>query len=305
MNIFGQINASMASVNQQKKGFLKQGWLRAVIFLVAFLLVSTLIGIIAGIIITTTHVGETITIQDIWSSPLRPVMVLISTLTGFLLVWIFTKFIDKRSLYSLGFRWKGFGHQAATGFFLPFGILGIGTLVLSFSKYLTWGDVQFDSTLFFINLVLMLLIAFSEELIFRGYILNNLMQSFNRYIALITSAVLFAALHMSGAGMNILPLFNIFLAGILLGLNYSFTRNLWFGIAFHFTWNFFQGPVLGYKVSGKAFSSILEQDMIGPVWLTGGDFGFEGAAVCSALLLITIIALEWVYRKNRVVESGG
>ena len=30
------------------------------------------------------------------------------------------------------------------------------------------------------------------------------------------------------------------IAGLFLGINYIYTRNLWFSIFFHFSWNFFQ-----------------------------------------------------------------
>jgi membrane protease YdiL (CAAX protease family) len=239
--------------------------------------------------------NKTFNIQDALSGPLRSFVVLATTVIGFALVWLFTKFFDKRSVYSLGFQWKDYASQAGVGFSLPFILLGIGTLILSYSKYLTWTDIHFDGTLFFINLVLMLLVAFGEELIFRGYVLNNLLQSQNRRVALLTSALLFATFHMGSPGANVLPLINVFLAGLVLGVNYSHTQNLWFGMAFHFAWNFFQGPVLGYKVSGKAFGSVLEQELQGPALLTGGKFGFEGSTLCTVMMLITAILLEWLY----------
>jgi membrane protease YdiL (CAAX protease family) len=299
MNIFGQINASMESVNQQKRSFFKQGWVRAIGLLAAFLLMNIIVGAVFAGVLLANHAEEikskTFNIQDALSGPLRSFVVLATTVIGFVLVWLFTKFFDKRSVYSLGFQWKGYASQAGVGFSLPFILLGIGTLILSSSKYLTWTDIHFDGTLFFINVVLMLLVAFGEELIFRGYVLNNLMQSQNRRVALLTSALLFATFHMGSPGANVLPLINVFLAGLVLGVNYSHTRNLWFGMAFHFAWNFFQGPVLGYKVSGKAFGSVLEQELQGPALLTGGSFGFEGSTLCTVLLLMTAILLEWLY----------
>lgn len=300
MDIFGQINASMESVNQQKRSFFKQGWVRAIGLLAAFLLISIVIAFIFGIVLGAQHAEEiknhTFNLQETLAGPLvRPLILLAITIVGFGLVWLFTKFFDKRSVYSLGFQWKGYASQAGVGFSLPFILLGTGTLILSYSKYLTWTDIHFDGTLFFINVVLMLLVAFGEELVFRGYVLNNLMQSQSRRIALLTSALLFAAFHIGSPGANILSVVNVFLAGLVLGVNYSHTRNLWFGIAFHFAWNFFQGPILGYKVSGYAFGSVLEQDLQGPSLLTGGKFGFEGSTLCTVLMLITAILLEWLY----------
>jgi membrane protease YdiL (CAAX protease family) len=289
----------MESVNQQKRSFFKQGWVRAIGLLAAFLLMNIVIALIFGAVLLAQHGEEiknkTFNIQDALAGPIRPFLLLFVTIVGFGLVWLFTKFFDKRSVFSLGFQWKGYASQAGVGFSLPFILLSIGTLILSYSKYLTWTDIHFDGTLFFINVVTMLLVAFGEELIFRGYVLNNLMQSQSRRVALLTSALLFAVFHIGSPGANILPLINVFLAGLVLGVNYSHTRNLWFGLAFHFAWNFFQGPVLGYKVSGKAFGSVLEQELQGPSLLTGGKFGFEGSTLCTVLTLITAILLEWSY----------
>jgi len=84
----------------------------------------------------------------------------------------------------------------------------------------------------------------------------------------------------------------------LLGVNYIHTRNLWFSILFHLGWNFFQGPVLGYRVSGINFSSLLQTELNGDLIITGGEFGFEGSIVNTALCLILVLLLNRVYEKK-------
>jgi membrane protease YdiL (CAAX protease family) len=99
---------------------------------------------------------------------------------------------------------------------------------------------------------------------------------------------------------------NIFLAGILLGINYIYTKNLWFAILFHLSWNFIQGPLLGYKVSGVNLPSLLQTSMNGDLLLTGGDFGFEGSIFDLAITILTILILYLVYeRKFAVVTVPG
>ncbi|HEX4850555.1 MAG TPA: CPBP family intramembrane glutamic endopeptidase, partial [Puia sp.] len=99
-------------------------------------------------------------------------------------------------------------------------------------------------------------------------------------------------------GMNFIPLINIFLAGILLGMNYIFTRNLWFAFLLHFAWNFFEGPILGYKISGINLPTLLQMDLKGDLLLTGGEFGFEGSVINTGLTVIAILILYWVYEKK-------
>ena len=100
-------------------------------------------------------------------------------------------------------------------------------------QLLDWmpGDISFFSLLS--SFLLMALVAFTEELVFRGYLLNNLMQSINKKTALFASAFIFAAAHSFNPAFNQTALINILLAGLLLGINYIFTRNLWFGILLH------------------------------------------------------------------------
>lgn len=118
-------------------------------------------------------------------------------------------------------------------------------------------------------------------------------------MALLISSILFSLFHAANANIGIIALINIFVAGFLLGINYVFTRNIWFAVFLHFSWNFFQGPVFGYEVSGTNMSSLLQQTLKGPDLLTGGDFGFEGSLVCLFLNLLTCALLASYYAGYR------
>jgi membrane protease YdiL (CAAX protease family) len=209
------------------------------------------------------------------------------------------RFVEKQTIVSMGFQWKGHGSQAASGFFLALLILCTGSVILVLLKYLFFTGVQVDAGNLLYSLLLFMIVAFTEEIAFRGYILNNLMQSTNKWVALTITSVVFALFHFTNpSGDGLLPMLNIFVAGFLLGINYIYTRNLWFAIFLHFGWNFFQGPVLGYEVSGFAASGLFQQAMKGPALLTGGDFGFEGSLVCLILNILACIGL-WRYYEGR------
>ena len=85
---------------------------------------------------------------------------------------------------------------------------------------------------------------------------------------------------------------------VLLGLSYIYTRNLWFPIALHFSWNFFQGTVFGFNVSGIDSYSIIEQEAIHDNLLTGGKFGFEGSIVSVLLHLVFILVIYKVFNRR-------
>jgi membrane protease YdiL (CAAX protease family) len=172
-------------------------------------------------------------------------------------------------------------------------IMGFGYVIL-----LSFNQIKFISATFFysdflIVFFIFLSVAFTEEALFRGYILRNLMNSMNKNIALIVTAVIFTAMHALNQNITFIGYVNLFLAGILLGLPYIYTKNLWFPISFHFSWNYFQS-LLGFNVSGKNSYSIVNFDLVKKNHFNGGDFGFEGS-VFSVLTLTVLIMLAMYY----------
>jgi membrane protease YdiL (CAAX protease family) len=214
-----------------------------------------------------------------------------------LVTFLLRKFIDRKSFISLGFNWKGYSNEACLGFFSAIAILGIGTIILSFLGYLSFTEITIQKDIL-VEVLFLVAVALIEEIMFRGYLLNNLMQSMNKWIALLITAILFTLAHTDNPGVTILPVLNVFVAGVLLGINYIYTKNLWFSIFFHFIWNVFQGPVLGYDVSGIELQSLLQQNMEGPALLTGGAFGFEGSIICLILILLFTAWFGYAFSKR-------
>ena len=151
------------------------------------------------------------------------------------------------------------------------------------------------------SLLLYFLVAVTEEVIGRGFILGRMLDGgVNKFVALFVSAVLFSLMHLFNPSFAFVPFLNIMLAGCFLGASYIYTRNLCFPIALHWFWNWIQGSVLGYKVSGNEFSNenllILhfpEENLI-----NGGTFGFEGSILCSLLLVLGTVIIIRHYNKG-------
>ena len=129
------------------------------------------------------------------------------------------------------------------------------------------------------------------------------MGSFNNYMALVVSSILFALAHGFNPNMDWFSYLNLFLAGILLGATYVYTKNLWFPIALHFSWNFFQ-TLFGFNVSGQDFYSLIEFKIIDKNMINGGDFGFEGSifSIVAHVLLITAIFLYYERIKPKRIQ---
>jgi membrane protease YdiL (CAAX protease family) len=287
----------------ENKPLIQQGWLRAMLYILLSLSMVYVTSAILGRIITRFGLAgaqeEDMPIQGILLSYSVVTVVLIT------MAFLFRKLIDKQSVLSMGFRWKGYGKHAAAGFFLGILLLSAGALVLVLLQFLFFTSAEFHPGELLLSLLFFIIVAFTEEIAFRGYILNNLLQSTNKWTALIVSSLLFSLFHAANANISVLALLNIFVAGFLLGINYIFTRNIWFAVFLHFSWNFFQGPVFGFEVSGTSITGLLQQTLKGPELLTGGDFGFEGSLLCLLLNTLACVLLASYYMSYRNKPQPG
>ena len=283
-----------------KAPLIKWGWVRAILY---FVLIAG--GSFAAQLLSQPLEG----LIKLWGYGALANFVLfvitytITTILVFVITWLCMKFIDRLQFQELGFGLKEYSNEAGIGFFTAVFLLGLGTLILISTHHLTINGAKFDFKPFGLQFLLMILVAFNEEVIFRGYVLRNLMQSVNKWVALLISALLFALVHLGNPDITVIAVVNVFLAGLLLGINYVYTRNLWFGIVLHFTWNFMQGAILGYDVSGFKLPGIFSQTLFGPVYITGGEFGFEGSVVCTALLLVATVVFYVVFEKRYVTNA--
>jgi len=287
-----------------KKYRIKQGWLRVLLFGIGFAIVTLLVLIAAVSGLLGAHLDQIRAdpqhaFANLMSGNLLWLIIVTEVIVSVITVAIFWKFIDRKPFDSLGFRITGFGVEAAIGLFMGPALLGVSAILLLLTGHLQWVDITLDGSGLFISFGLLVMVAFSEELVFRGYILNNLMDTFaSKWVALGVSAILFAIFHLGNPGMNTLAFVNLILAGFLLGLNYIYTGNLWFSLLFHLSWNFFQGPLLGFRVSGLNLPSLLQAETKGDMMLTGGDFGLEGSILNTAVSLTAILVLAWAFERK-------
>lgn len=138
-----------------------------------------------------------------------------------------------------------------------------------------------------------------EELIFRGYILRKLLISgTNKYMAVAISAIIFSVGHILNNAFTPLPFINILLAGILLGFIYIYTGNLYMVTGFHAFFNYAQST-LGFAVSGGSdMPSLFMMQYTRATIINGGEFGFEGSVICSAVMIVCI-GVAMIYGKKK------
>lgn len=208
--------------------------------------------------------------------------------------YVFCRFVDKKPLSWIGIRferwWQSLLLGAGWGAALP----TVGFIVLLIFGWLKITGVNWSVSEILIWAVFFFIAAAFEEVLFRGYILNMVSENFNIKAGLIVSSILFGLVHLSNLNVSFIGILNIILAGFVLGVAYLFSKNLWMPTALHFAWNYFQGTIFGFEVSGNPTYALLSQQLSGPDWLTGGDFGFEGSAISVVVLLVFL----WIYRKE-------
>ena len=300
-NLFGPRYSQILILQAMKKEIspskplIQYGWLRVLLYIIAF-------GITAVITIGVYKVLKPISnLNTQILQSLNPgVVILLLFGLSLLITFVFQRWIDRKSFISLGFSMHGHFQDAITGGSLAIFIIGAASLILKATGYLKWMDIIFDSRAIFIAFGSIVLTAFAEELVFRGYMLSNLMDSFPKWLALLISALLFMIFHWTTIGF--FPLFNTLILGLILGLNYIYTRNLWFSVCFHIGWKFMAGPALGFP--GTVFSqTLLQTDLQGDEMITGGTAGLEGSVIFMAISLLSLIVLYLLYQKKLNPQS--
>ena len=231
---------------------------------------------------------------------LRCVFYVVTALLVLLLYTIWTNLTERRPVEELALR-KAFpdtakGLLTGVGFFCA--VVGILALV---GCYRITG-MQFDATAQVTAFLSFLMGAVFEEVLFRGIVFRLIDDRWNTVAALIISALIFGALHLSNPGATLWSSAAIAIeAGLLLGAAYKFSRTLWLPIGIHWAWNYVQGNVFGFAVSGgKAGSHIFSPIISGPNLVTGGVFGAEASIVTVGIgLILTIVFLMAAPRERR------
>ncbi len=286
------------------KSLIGKGWFRTVIIIPAFFFFATIfqvMGIVVSALFSKLGIID-FSLADLDTFDNLPAMTIIQyfDMAGiFLLLWIFMKYVDKEPFKKMGFEIKGKRNDIILGITLGLFMMAMGYVILQ-----SLGEIQFSRINYDLSSIVWLFILFIgvsvlEETFVRGYVLKNLLKSFNPVISLVISSALFSLLHFFNPNVNYLALLELFIGGIALGVSYIYTKNLWFPFAWHFSWNFFQ-VIFGFNVSGMDTYSLIEFEILEPNNLNGGDFGFEGSYLSIIFTLIIIYFLNNYYKKFKI-----
>ena len=282
---------------------IKNGWLRAVLFMPIWFFAQA---IVQGIGVVVIMISSGVDMSDpaaadafvasmegmSFGSPMMLLMTALGILSSFAAIWFMMAVVNREPLMDIGLSVENRGKEMLAG--LGGALLFIGGIFLILwvlGAITVTGSVGFKAEVFMVSIMLFIA-AFNEEIVFRGYLLKNMMdETDNRWIALAGSSVFFALVHSGNPSVwsTWVPMTELFAAGFILGISYTFTKNLWLPTFFHFGWNFFQG-LFGFEISGLGVDSwkMIAHENTGnvPDIISGGAFGIEGSVIslCCTIL---------------------
>ncbi len=214
---------------------------------------------------------------------------------------LYAKFIEKRVALEFSF-----GHGIKDSFYgliLGGGLMTIIILLLASLGYYKIDILFPDWTVAFKGLFSMGMAAFVEELLFRVIVFKLTEEFCGSWIALITSVVYFGFAHAGNPSATLWTSVAVGVeAGVLLTAAFMLTRTIWFPLAIHFGWNYFQAKIYGVTTSGISTKGLIVPAIEGPEWLTGGTFGVE-ASVAAVLLCLAaaLIILKMAIKNNQIL----
>jgi membrane protease YdiL (CAAX protease family) len=292
--------------------------LRAGLYLVVYVFVQFAVALL--VVYPAIYNGSALHPGGFGSSVELSLLAVLATIPPQILVtWLFVRYLDRRTLASLGARLPAGGpktalRQLATATLGALAVLGswlalvlllpdtlaavrFGGISPEFLRGPAWWPLP-PLLLLALLLAAFLLQGGLEEWVMRGYIYRTLRERWPAWASALASSLLFALLHLQNPGFSWLALANIALAGMVLSALAERTGSLWSSAVAHGVWNFAVACLLSLPVSGVSPFHLLRVATAGNAEVTGGGFGPEGSAVLTFLgLLLTASLWRGLWRR--------
>lgn len=299
---------------KNKHSEVRSGWKIFLVFLITYALsfiISLLIGMVLGLAFLIWGEGTLLfdgkNIQSILSSDLG-LMVSTSLSNGIIIISciIIWKIFEKKKVSEMGLtNFKEGYKEFILG--LLFGAIAISIVAI---VLLIMGNVRFVNSLskpqlsisLLEGVILFVFVGFGEEILGRAYIMSVLKQTRNKWLILMISSIIFAILHLGNDGISILAFINLFLVGLLFGYMFMKSKNIWMPIGYHITWNYFQGYIWGFQVSGITTNGLYKIENINNNIINGGLFGPEGGLIVTIVICISFYII-YKYYNNESIDS--
>ncbi len=301
----------------QKAKFSPNAVIQCLLFFAVMFVSQLASGIIPGIYTTKKLLTSGIDMTDqkaltdysleLVSSKTYLLMALFFTVISTVLIIVYCRFIEKRSLYSMGFVKKKAFLDYIIGLIIGLVMFSAAVLICYAKGTLTYDGVVLGGGIGFLLLFFLgyFLQGMSEEVLYRGYFMVSVGAKAPLIVAILLNSLLFSLMHLFNPGVKVLAIVNIILVGIFFSVYMLKSDSIWGVCAAHTMWNFVQGNLFGIKVSGldSGVSVLKFSPTFDGVLFNGGDFGLEGGLGVTIVLVISIaVVLLWKGKKSERAE---
>ena len=207
---------------------------------------------------------------------------------------VLLRWLDKRPIVLLGMGfYKGTLRELSIGMLMGFVLIisSVSILWLTGVASFSFNGFSMGLLLYLFSVLGILVISAAyEEILFRGYIFQSLIEGSNFWITLGLYSLLFGAAHLSNEGITIFSIAVTIIAGVFLGVIYFKTRALWMCIGVHFIWNWTLGPLFGMGLSESKF---LRRSLF--AYQPSESFFIYGRDVVSEMILGVLLLALTIY----------
>ena len=287
-------------------------YFKTIIKLILCLVVALFVFSIIGLILQSNF--DIPDPQEIFSAPSASGIIYILVYFIFIVIitWFIWCILSKNKFLDIGLKIdRKIGHYLLTGVSFGFCLAGLIFIIeilygsLKIEKFVLSNQPVIETLTAFGYLgIIFLFGAITEEVLHRGLILQYLNKKLNTNFAIFLSSVIFSVFHFSNPGINLLGYLGIYFQGLLYSYMFIRTKSLWLPIIFHFSWNFFLGPVFSMPVSGYVMQSVFLVTMNKyPELITGGAFGPEGSLIGIGIVWFGIIIYSKASSFSQIINN--
>jgi membrane protease YdiL (CAAX protease family) len=265
------------------------------------IVLTIILSLLAALLVVFVHPDHANGRLWLFKDPLFEKMALLVQMIGFIgAAWVMHAWFERKRDWTLGFKKHLAVQRSMEG-------LWMGSILITISCGLIWlfGGVRIEWIPLKVDAYIGLLwwlfvfigVAVNEEFFTRGYIQGLIGKRFGYRIAIGATAIVFALMHAFNGGIwtSPIPIINLLLAGTIFGIARHLSGGLWMPIGMHLSWNFLQGNVYGFRVSGMSVQPLIHAEPTMNSVLSGGNFGAEGSLITTLILLLGIMMINVYY----------
>jgi len=276
--------------------------------LLAFVFIFSLSMILAEGVVIIIHylMGYNILQGEMLSIEMMTLMKYYGFLIFMVVAILYCKFIEKRSLKSMGFNGKISDYIKGI-------LIGVFLLAISVGVILCTGNINYNGIFENINypIIFAFLVAFiiqgaMEETLCRGFLMISLSKKISIPLAIFISSLVFALPHFSSlfSGefiFNFIGVINLLLVSTIFSLLIVNGKNIWIACGMHSFWNFCLFNILGLNLSGanKKAAAIFKFSTNSENILNGGIYGIEASIITTVVLAVYTFILVYKFKKSK------